>query len=500
MLWSILKIFVFLALVVAVTFAASYLLELDGGVRIAMAGVELSLTPLKAVMLLALLVLAIWLLLKLAALLIAVLKFINGDETAISRYFDRNRQEKGYRALTEGMMALASGEGNVAMARAARAERYLKKPELTNLITAQAAEMAGNRAKAEEVYKRLLQDDRTRFVGVRGILRQKLADGDTDTALKLAQTAFGLKPAHPEVQDTLLKLQTSKEDWTGARATLNAKLKHGTMPRDVHKRREAVLALSEARDIAADGLDIKAREAAIEANRLSPHLVPAAVMAARSYIEQNKPRYASSVIYKAWTAQPHPDLAAAFAAIAPDETPKARLTRFAKLFKLRPDHRESKLVEAELHIAAEDFPAARRALGDLPQNDPDARVLTIMAAVERGEGASDAIVRGWLARALTSPRGPQWICSNCQHIHADWVPACENCQAFDTLEWKSPPVAQLTSPTGVQMLPLVMGALVDHTVDPSADASTQAKAEDGVVDAEVVDDRTADVSSGKPHR
>ena len=29
-----------------------------------------------------------------AGLLLAVLKFLNGDETAISRYFDRNRERK----------------------------------------------------------------------------------------------------------------------------------------------------------------------------------------------------------------------------------------------------------------------------------------------------------------------------------------------------------------------------------------------------------------------
>ncbi|WP_324752119.1 heme biosynthesis protein HemY [Roseovarius sp. Pro17] len=478
MLWSIIKIVVFLALVVLVTFGASYLLELDGGVRIVMAGVELNLTPLKAVMGLALLILFLWVLLKLATLLIAVLRFINGDETALSRYFDRNRQEKGYRALSEGMMALASGEGDVAMARAAKAERYLRKPALTNLVTAQAAEMQGNRAKAEEIYKRLLKDDRTRFVGVRGILRQKLADGDTETALKLAQTAFGLKPAHPEIQDTLLRLQTGQEDWAGARSTLNAKLKHGNIPRDVHKRRDAVLALSEARDIAVEGKTVEAREASIEANRLSPHLIPAAVMAARSYIAQGAPRYAARVIRKAWEQQPHPDLAAAFAAIAPDETPQQRLKRFAKLIGTRPDHRESKLVEAELNLAAEDFPTARRALGDLVEKDPDARVLTIMAAIERGEGAPDRVVKGWLARALAAPRGPQWICGNCQNIHGDWAPACEHCHAFDTLEWKSPPVGDITSPTGIEMLPLIMGDLEDHSAKDVA----------RVVDAEIIAD------------
>lgn len=486
MLWSIIKIVVFIALVVTASYGAAYLLELEGGVRIVMAGVELNLTPLKAVVALLLLILVMWLLLKLASLLIAVLKFINGDETAISRYFDRNRQEKGYRALSEGMLALASGDGNVAMARANRAERYLRKPELTTLITAQAAELAGDRRKAEEAYKRLLANDKTRFVGVRGLLAQKMAQGDTETALKLAQTAFGLKPGHGEIQDTLLTLQTRKADWSGARATLSAKLKHGTLPRDVHKRRDAVLALSEARDIAAHGKAIEAREAAIEANRLSPHLIPAAVMAARGYIEQGAKRYASRVILKAWQARPHPDLAAAFAAIEPDETPDQRLKRFARLFKTQPDHRESKLLEAELNIAAEDFPAARRAIGTLPETDPDARVLTIMAAIERGEGASDAVVRGWLARALTAQRGPQWICNNCHHIHSDWTPACENCQAFDTLEWKSPPESEVSTNTGLEMLPLIVGALEDHT-------NSTDTAQD-VMDAEIVDETDPDTN------
>ena len=42
------------------------------------------------------------------------------------------------------------------------------------VLTAQAAEQVGDRAKAEEAYKRLLSDERTRFVGVRGLMQQKL--------------------------------------------------------------------------------------------------------------------------------------------------------------------------------------------------------------------------------------------------------------------------------------------------------------------------------------
>ncbi|MDV4144695.1 heme biosynthesis protein HemY [Shimia sp. FJ5] len=481
MLWSLVKILLFVAAIAGLTYGAGWLMESDGGVMITVAGVEYTLGPLQAVIALVALVVLCWLLFKLMSFLVAVLKFLNGDETAISRYFDRNREKKGYQALADGLLALASGEGATAIDKARKAERYLGKPELTNLLTAQAAEMSGDRKKATEVYKKLLADDSTRFVGVRGLMKQTLSEGKTDAALKLAKTAFALKPRHEETQDTLLRLQADTGDWAGARATLGAKLRHGSLPRDVHKRRDAVLALSEAKDILDEDASVEAREKAIEANKLSPDLIPAAVMAARSYISQGKARNASRLLQKTWQAQPHPDLAAAYAEIAPDEDPAARIKRFKTLIKGNKDHAESQMLMAELNIAAEDFPEARRALGDLYETDPTTRSLTIMAAIERGEGAKDAVVKGWLARALTAPRGPQWVCDKCHHIHADWAPVCENCKAFDTLAWTAPPESEVRSATGVEMLPLIVGALEDQSDDDLED-------EDAPIEAEIVDE------------
>ncbi|MDJ0627851.1 MAG: heme biosynthesis HemY N-terminal domain-containing protein [Rhodobacter sp.] len=457
MLWSLVKVILFVVIIAALTLGAGYLMEADGGIRGSLFGWEFNLGPLQSVIAMIVLVVAVWVFLKLLSLMVAFLRFLNGDETAISRWFDRNRERKGFQALADGLMALASGESRVAMQKAARAEKFLRRPELTNLITAQAAEMSGDRKKAEEVYKRLLEDDRTRFVGVRGIMKQKLGEGDTDTALKLAEKAFALKPRHEETQDILLRLQAEHADWAGARKTLGAKLKHGALPRDVHRRRDAVLALSEAEAVLADGHTIEGREEAIEANRLSPDLIPAAVMAARGYIDQGKPRYATRVLKKAWEAQPHPDLAAAFAAIEPDETPAARIKRFVALTRLKPDDPETRMLLTELHIAAEDFPAARKEIGDLATAEPTARSLTLMAAIERGEGADDAVVRGWLTRALTASRGPQWVCDNCQSIHGTWAPVCSNCGGFDTLSWRVPAEGEVAMPGSTEMLPLIVG-------------------------------------------
>ncbi|MEL6639779.1 MAG: heme biosynthesis protein HemY, partial [Pseudomonadota bacterium] len=234
---------------------------------------------------------------------------------------------------------------------------------------------------------------------------------------------------------------------------------------------------------------IEAREAAIEANRLSPDLIPAAIMAARGYIGEGNARYATRVLTKVWNAQPHPDIAAAFAEIAPDETAQERLKRFTKLTKTSAGHSETKMLMAELHISAEDFPAAKRALGDLVETEPTARNLTIMAAIERGEGADDSVVRGWLTKALTAPRGPQWICDNCQHIHATWAATCDNCGSFDTLAWKTPPASDVAMPAGTEMLPLIVGQSKEAQL-PSTEVVEEAVVLEGE-EAVVVDEKEA---------
>jgi HemY protein len=485
MLWSLIKFLLFIGIVAALSLGAIYLIDTGAGVRIAVANWEFTLGPVQAVIAAVLLLLLVWLVIRIAGFLVAVLRFLNGDETAISRWFDRNRERKGFEALADGLMALASGEARVAMSKAAKAERYLKRPELTNLITAQAAEMAGDRKTAETVYKRLLADERTRFVGVRGIMKQKIAEGDTETALKLAEKAFALKPRHEETQDVLLRLQAEQHDWKGARKTLSTKLKYGALPRPVHKRRDAVLALGEAKDIVDDNKSIEAREAAIEANRLSPDLVPAAAMAARAYVARDQRRYATRVLKKAWGASPHPDLATAFAEIEPNETPRERVKRFEALTRQNPTHAETRLLLAELNVAAEDFAAARAALGDLPDTMPNARVLALLAAIERGEGATDARVRALLTRALSAPRGPQWVCDNCHNVAGDWEPVCSNCGAFDTLSWREPletaPAAFRSA--GVQVLPLISGEDTPDSGPDLAEIAPDASLADDAVEA-----------------
>jgi HemY protein len=128
MLWSLLKVLIFIAIVAGLAFGVGFLTEMDDVALLTVAGREFALTPIVAIVLALVLLLSVWLLFKAVGLIVATLRFLNGDETAISRYFNRRAERKGFEALAEGMMALAAGEGRLAIRKAERAEKYLKRP------------------------------------------------------------------------------------------------------------------------------------------------------------------------------------------------------------------------------------------------------------------------------------------------------------------------------------------------------------------------------------
>ena len=253
-------------------------------------------------------------------------------------------------------------------------------------------------------------------------------------------------------------------DWTGAQKTLSAKYKSGLLPKDIFIRRNAILNLATAKE----GSSENSFEAAFQANKASPELVPAAILASSAHLRNMKKRLATSVLRRAWNKLPHPDLAAAFANLEPSESADERYNRFKPWIKVHNGTPEVQMLEAELALAAENYTGARKIMGDLAEKKPTARCLTIMAAVERGTGAKDAVVRGWLAKALGAKYGPMWTCTKCNNIYNEWLPICDQCKAFDTLEWMETEIPSKIDKS-TELLPLIIGELNDKKEPSSED-------------------------------
>jgi len=189
MLWSLFKILLFVVIVGALAFGVQSLLSVSGQATIEFNGEEFVLDPIVVILSVLALMLALWVVFKLAGLLVAVMRFINGDDTALGAYFDRNRERKGYQALSDSLIALASGDSREAAAKAQKAEKYLKRPEITTLVVAQAAEAAGETDRAREAWKTLVTHEQTRFVCVRGLMPQHGEAGASGHAVKPPGTA-----------------------------------------------------------------------------------------------------------------------------------------------------------------------------------------------------------------------------------------------------------------------------------------------------------------------
>src|SRR5437763_1746152 len=120
------------------------------------------------------------------------------------------------------------------------------------------------------------------------------------------------------------------------------------------------------------------RQSVMEAIKLAPTLVPAAVLASKYESEAHQVRRAMRIVEAAWVAQPHPDLADAYAHVRLGDSARQRLVRVETLAAKAPGHLESALAVARAAIDASEFSRAREALTPFIAA-PTQRVAMLMA-------------------------------------------------------------------------------------------------------------------------
>jgi uncharacterized protein HemY len=225
------------------------------------------------VLFLAALVLAV-----LAALLYRIWRGVWQAPGDIGRWRGRSRQRRGYRALTQGMVAVAAGDPDEAQRLARKADTLLNEPPLTLLLSAQAAQLNGDDQAAKRYFTAMLERDETRFLGLRGLINQALREGDEETALTHVRAAYALRPRTPWVLTTLADLSERAGDYDTAVKTVGEAAKAKALPAPEATRKRAVLALERAVRSQQDADRSLTVKLAREAHKLAPDLVPATLL------------------------------------------------------------------------------------------------------------------------------------------------------------------------------------------------------------------------------
>lgn len=358
---------------------------------------------------------------------------------ALRRYRDIVRQDKGYKALTQGLVAVAAGDARAAEKSARHAENLIPHTALTKLLTAQTALLNGNTPKARREFLALLDDSDAAFFGLRGLLTQTLKEGDYAEALQLIRKADALQPKRQWVVRTRFDLEARNRCWAEAEDVLKKAERLGVFDTAAARRHRQALLTARARQNAKDGFIPLAAKQAAKAFGYNHGFSPAALLAATLYQELGKTRAATRTIEKAWQQGPHPSLAAFWMTLMPQakkepsvyDTGKDVYLWVKRLADINPTHRDSQRALGAAALQAKMWKEARERL----IHAADYRLLALL---ERDETGNDTKAREWLEIAAEYPPDPKWVCADCGHVTAQWTPLCTGCGVFNQQDWITP--------------------------------------------------------------
>ena len=265
----------------------------------------------------------------------------------LGRFLGTRRRERGYRALSTGLVAVGAGDARTARRAADESTALLGEAPMTLLLTAQAAQLAGDADRARKTFEALAARDDTRVLGLHGLFVEARRDNNHEAARHFAEEAVRAVPAAGWAGTALFEYQARAGDWLGALRTLAANADAKVLDKARAKRLRAELLTARAMELEA-GDPTEARALAQEAHRLAPELVPAATVAARLLTRADEIRRAVKVLETTWKAAAHPEIADAYAVVRPGDSFRDRLKRMRRLADMRTGDPEGAMAIARL--------------------------------------------------------------------------------------------------------------------------------------------------------
>jgi HemY protein len=355
------------------------------------------------------------------------------------------------------------------------------------LLHAQSAQLDGDRSGAQRAFRAMAEREDTRLLGLRGLFIEAQRADDPVAAVMIAEEALKLAPQATWASHAVLGFRCAKGDWTGALAILDTDYASGLIDKQAYRRQRGVLLTARALELETVDRDLS-RDSAMEAVKLAPTLVPAAVLAGKYESEAHQVRRAMRIIEAAWLAQPHPDLADAYAHVKLGDSARQRLVRIETLAAKAPGHIEGALAIARAAIDASEFARAREVLAPFI-DAPTQRVAMLMAEIERTEHGDSGRARAWTLRAVRALHDPVWTADG--YVSATWRPVSPVTGRLDAFQWQTP-VAALPSDKIIEPSPFEAAMLAPRRED-AAKPESDPEAEPDAVPSQMIPHEPAPV-------
>jgi HemY protein len=427
---TIFKVLLFLALILAAGFGFSWIADRPGDISLVWQGQSYQTT----------LLVAVTALVALVALVMAfwwVIRTLWTSPHSVRRFFRARKRDRGYQALSTGL--IAAGAGNTLLARkmSLRARGLIRADQepLIRVLDAQTALIEGRHDEARRLYQEMSEDPETRELGLRGLYVEANRLGAHEAARQYAETAAEHAPYLPWAAKATLEYRCRAGHWDDAIRLLDQQRIANVLDRHEADRLKAVLLTARAQD-QLEAEPAAARDSALKALKLAKDLVPAAIVAAKAYVREDNLRKAASTLEQVWKIEPHPEIAAAYLRARSGDSAADRLKKAEKLEALKPNNYESLLAVAEAALDAQDFKRARAKAEAAARMGSCERVYLLLADIEEAETGDQGRIRHWMGQALKAPRDPAWVADG--HVSERWMPISPVTGRLDAFEWKMP--------------------------------------------------------------
>jgi HemY protein len=177
------------------------------------------------------------------------------------------------------------------------------------------------------------------------------------------------------------------------------------------------------------------------------------------------------LIETAWAANPHPDLADAYAHARLGDSALERLARVETLAAKTPGSAEGAIAVARAAIDAREFGKARAALAPLT-DAPTQRVAMLMAEIAREDDGNEGLARNWTLRAVRAAQDPVWTADG--YVSERWHPVSPVTGRIDAFRWQAPLAAlpgepgHAVTPTPAAAAPVTAPPLIAAEPEPIA--------------------------------
>src|SRR6266540_1960006 len=236
------RVIFYLILVAALAFGAVWMADRPGEVAITWQGTRIDTSVLVLIAAVAAVVVA-------AVIVWSILRAIVRAPETIARYRRYRRGVRGYLAVSQGLIAVGSGDARAAKRFTADAVRIAPREPLTLLLSAQSAQLSGDHERAVATFQEMASRDDTRVLGLHGLFVEAQRRADHAAALTYAEEAARHASVPVWAAQAVLEFRCVAGDWSGALDRLDRNLKSRLIDRRTYRRQR----LSRVEALAAKG-------------------------------------------------------------------------------------------------------------------------------------------------------------------------------------------------------------------------------------------------------